>query len=153
MVYGVSGHTVDYFTDSIQCLYSELCHTCLICSELFKRTTSQTQGASDNPVHKGERQNQEEEDPGELIGWTEMFSKELTTSGRRNSRPVLHRNQLWPWECCTQQFLPVSKQMLYMTLMDGLSFRYCVGALDRSTGVMTLHKTELVTLNPYIPGM
>lgn len=31
-------------------------------------------------------------------------------------------------------------------------FRYCIGALDRETGVMTLHRTELVTMQPHIPG-
>ena len=30
--------------------------------------------------------------------------------------------------------------------------RYCVGYLDKTSGVITLRKTELITLNPRIPG-
>ena len=31
--------------------------------------------------------------------------------------------------------------------------RYCVGALDRETGVMTLHRTQHFMLKPHIPGI
>ena len=31
--------------------------------------------------------------------------------------------------------------------------RYCIGAVDRETGVMTLHKAEQFTLKPCVPGM
>ena len=31
--------------------------------------------------------------------------------------------------------------------------RYCIGALDKETGVMTLHRTQQFMLKPHIPGI
>ena len=46
-----------------------------------------------------------------------------------------------------------AKFIVYRTLLLCiLVCRYCIGALDRETGVMTLHKTQHFTLKPHIPG-
>ena len=46
-----------------------------------------------------------------------------------------------------------SKQQIWLQIFVLIFARYCVGVLDKDTKVMTLHKTELMTMKPHIPGI
>ena len=45
-----------------------------------------------------------------------------------------------------------SSTVLCLPVVCTLINRYCIGELDKESKTLTLHKTELFSLKPYIPG-